>query len=140
MFIEVYSQPHDGPETLDGLPIVLQSAEDAKALGQAVLDALERSTFEVISAPDPRNNPMLKKLLTWAGVRNWASYAKGSKSVGVFSRYSVAPPATINITPEKWDSDGGFSPIMEERQVEVPFVGVEELGALLQDAMKLART
>lgn len=140
VFVEVYSQPHDGPAwVLDGLPFVLQSAPDAKALGKAVLDALERSTYDVIPAPDPRNNPMVKQLLEWAGVRNWKAYTKGSKSVDVDSRYAVAPPATVDLTPKERDSDGGYTPIMEEHRVDVAFAGAEELGRLVQEALKVAR-
>lgn len=139
VFIEVYSQPQSGAPTLDGLPLVLQGADDPKVLGQGVLDALERSTYDVMPAPDHRNNPMVKELLAWAGARNWKAYTKGSKSVSVFSRYSVAPPATVNITPDKRDSDGGFSSISEERRVDVAFTGAEELGRLVQEALKIAR-
>jgi hypothetical protein len=139
IFIEVYSQPHSGAWVIDGLPVVLQSVDDAKALGQAVLDALERSTYDVIPAPDHRNNPMVKELLAWAGVRTWKAYTKGSKSVGLYSRYSIAPPATVNITPEQRDSDGGYTPIMEEHRVDVAFAGAEDLGVLVQEALKVAR-
>lgn len=139
VFVEVYSQPHTGASILDGLPAVLESADDAKALGKAVLDGLERSTFDLHSADELMNRPPMDEFLKWAGARNWKAYTKGSKSVTVFSRYSFAPPATVNITPQKRDSGGGFSPLSEERRVGVSFAGAEELGRLLQEALKLAR-
>lgn len=139
VFIEVYSRPINGPATIDGLPAVLPRIDDAAVLGDAILQGLERSTFRTMPAPDPGNNPMVEEILTWAGARDWKSYTKGSKSVGIFARYLTAPPTTVSITPEAWNRKGGFSPIDDEYRENVPFASAEELGRLVQQAMKVAR-
>lgn len=141
VFIEVYSQPHDGPAwILDGFPAVLQSTQDAKTLGKAILEGLEKSTYDLRSADELWNRPTMEEFLKWAGARNWKAYTKGSKAVGVYSRYSIAPPATIDITPEKRESNGGFSPIVEVCRDDVAFAGAEDLGRLVQEALKVTRT
>ncbi|MFD5599346.1 hypothetical protein ACFWHR_04745 [Leucobacter sp. NPDC058333] len=139
VFIEVYSLPVQGTWTLDGIPAVVPSIEDAEILGQAVLDGLERSSWRIIPAPDPRDNPMVQEVLDWAGARNWKAYTKGSRAVSVYSRYSVAPPTAVDISPYERENSGAYSPIDEEHQEGVVFEGAEELGRLVQEAMKVAR-
>ena len=77
VFIEPYSRPIQGTWTLDGIPEVVPDIQDAKALGTAILNALERSSWRVIPEPDPRDDPVVREVLKWAGARNWKQYTKG---------------------------------------------------------------
>ncbi|SDQ17105.1 hypothetical protein [Leucobacter chromiiresistens] len=139
VFIETYSQPHTGAWISDGFPIVLAGLEGPVVLGEAILDGLERSTYDVYSADELRSRPTLDELYAWAGVRNWKQYTKGSKSVSVYSRYAVAPPTSANISPEERERSGACAPIDDAYREGVRFQSAEELGRLVQEAMNDAR-
>ena len=139
VFIEVYSRPVQGTWTLNGVPDVIPGIDDAERLGKAILDALERSTWRVIANPDPRNNPVTREVLKWAGARNWKQYTRGSKAVSVYARYAVAPPTSVDISPGARERSGAFVPIRDAHREGVRFQSAEELGRLVQEAMKVAR-
>ncbi|KTR85529.1 hypothetical protein [Leucobacter chromiiresistens] len=139
VFIEVYSRPVQGTWTLNGVPDVIPGIDDAERLGKAILDALERSTWRVIANPDPRNNPVTREVLKWAGARDWKQYTKGSKAVSVHARYAVGPPTSANISPKERERSGAYAPIDDAYREGVHFESAEALGRLVQEAMKVAR-
>ena len=139
VFIETYSQPHTGARISDGFPLVLAGLEDPVVLGQAILDGLERSTYDVYSADELRSRPTLDELFAWAGARNWKQYTRGSKAVSVYARYAVGPPTSANISPEERKRSGAYAPIDDAYREGVHFQSAEELGRSVQEAMKVAR-
>ena len=122
---------------MDGLPTVLPNADDAQALGEAVIAALGRSTVDVLPARDLRVNSPSSALLEWAGVRSWAAYTRGVRSVDIGSRYD-SELTTVNITPEARERTGATVPIMEHRREGVVVESPDQLGRDIQAALNVA--
>ena len=137
IFVQVYSRPQGQPWIIDGLPTVLDNANDPEALGAAVISALGRSTVDTLPARDLRADPPSSDLLRWAGVRSWAAYTRGARSVGIYARYD-SELTTVNITPEARERTGATVPIMEHRREGVVVESPDQLGRDIQAALNVA--
>lgn len=136
----IYSIPRGGaPRLVDGLPLVVADASDPAALGQAVLDAMDRCTYGVMPRRDLRNDDLNDhELLRWAKARSWAEYNRNCRDVGVHSVYEDRP-TSVRITPMARGYGGVFTPAdAAEWDGEVPVENAEQLGRKILAARALA--
>ena len=139
VLVQVYSRPKSQAWITDGLPELLENADDARAIGESVIAALHRSTVDVLPSRDLRAEPPAKPILDWAGVRSWAAYTRGMKSVGVYARFD-SELSTVDITPKARERSGAFIPMDEGDREGVTVVTPEQLGRDIQAALKIATT
>lgn len=113
--VQPYSETEDGFWVLDGQPIRLASGASPGELGQAIRDALAVSRRDI--ANPPRDTDAARPLLEMLGLRDYATYARGTRSVGV--RTADTPDGEqIKITPKRNGGPRtGFTPLKEHRVV-----------------------
>jgi hypothetical protein len=136
VFLFVYSRCENGPSISVGLPTVLPSISDSATLGSALVQCLHESNATVLPACDWRADPPDRELLQWLGLTTYKQYQRGVRSVSVSAKFSDAP-AEIEITPERNERRGGFTPISEKR-LSIMFESAEQLGRAVGEAMKKA--
>ncbi|WP_029146347.1 hypothetical protein [Microbacterium luticocti] len=136
IFIVTYSRTTDGHRLIDGVPIVVPTADDATALGEAVVNGLLRSTTGVLPPRDTSVSPPDAEFLRWAGVETYAKYAKGVRTVEVWAD-GDGELEDIEITPEgNQGARGGFVPLGDPESIT--FNGPTQLGEAVQRALALA--
>lgn len=135
VFVFVYSRTANGFWTLDGLPNVLPTLDDAAALGEAARAALDTSTDGVLPARDVRADPPDREFLAWFG-GSAAKYARGVRSVQLRAEYDDRLTEVI-VTPQANEGKGSFTGIREHRATERP-QDAAEFGAILQRAVARA--
>ncbi|MFT4260047.1 hypothetical protein [Microbacterium sp.] len=124
---------------MNGLPRVLHTADETESLGSAVLAALESSPRMILPSRDFRNDPPDREFLAWLGVPTYAKYAKGVRSVGVYSFIDEGDDRIL-VTPEaNGGARSGFTPITDQRVTLTDFDPVT-VGGAVQHALTLATT
>jgi hypothetical protein len=114
--VSSYSQTDDGFWIADGTPTRLPDSASAGELGQAIRNALEQSRQNVPTPP--RDADTAKPLLDMLGLPDYATYAKGTRSVSVRATTSSDGGESIKVTPERNEgARGGFTPIQNQASV-----------------------
>lgn len=133
--VQTYSQTEDGFWVLDGQPIRLPSDASPGELGQATKDALEVSRQDIANPPREANTA--RPLLEMLGLRDYATYARGTRSVGV--RADDTPDGEqIKITPKRnGGARNGFTPL-KEHQIAFSYDSPGQLGKALIEAFEHA--
>ncbi|WP_146185319.1 hypothetical protein [Microbacterium sp. HMWF026] len=136
IFVITYSKTSDGHRIIDGTPLVVESAADAGALGDAVVTGLQRSTDGVLPARDLRQNPPDAAFLAWVGAPTYAAYAKGVRGVEVWAEGS-SDLTLVEVTPKaNGGASEGFTPMDDVEELRSP--EPSRLGAAVQRALTLA--
>jgi hypothetical protein len=123
--VSTYSRTPKGVWVVDGLPALFTEDTPADMLGVAIHEALERSRQGIPELS--RDSDPARPRLDLLGLPDYATYAKGTRSVEVYSKLSddgdtIAVTPTHNQGPRK-----GFTPIKQERQTFV-YTSPEQLG------------
>jgi hypothetical protein len=127
-----YSKTSAGFWVLDGTPARVPQESPAGELGAAIRDALSQSR-EGIDTPGRDDKPA-QPLLDLLGLPDYATYAKGTRSV----RLNVEPSGegeTVKVTPKRNEGTRRrFTPIVDEMHefiYESPLqLGIEVIKAL----------
>lgn len=131
----VYSKTPKGVWVLDGIPSRLPEQSTAEQLGVVIREALDQSRFGVPELT--RDSEPDRPLLDLLQLPDYATYAKGTRSVKVRSE-STDDGETIVVTPRRNGGPRrGFTSISEERQ-ELVHKSPEQLGAAVKDAFTKA--
>ncbi|MEV7693488.1 hypothetical protein AB0N73_09175 [Microbacterium sp. NPDC089189] len=137
VFVITFSKTTDGHRIMDGLPLVVENAEDALTLGDAVVAGLQRSTDGVLPARDLRRYPPDAGFLDWLGVPTYAAYARGVRSVSVWAAGGAGDLRRVEVTAEaNGGPSRGFAPT-DEGEV-LTYEGSERLGMAVQRALAKA--
>lgn len=127
----VYSRTGTGIWVLDGTPERLPQEATPVQLGTTVNDALDRSRSGLPELT--RDSKPSQPLLDLLQVRDYATYAKGTRSVEVYR-----DGETVEVTPRRNEGGrNGFTPIEEEITTFSP-VSAEQLGAEVAKAFTKA--
>ncbi len=137
-FVQPYCRTVSGSRMAGGLPTVLSSATGVHELGAAIMRAMQHSTTVVLPNRDMRVDPPDRELLLWLGLKSYAEYARGVRSVGIAALYGEGHPDQLLVTPQ--DNGGphtGFTPLREHRVTLTDFTPAV-VGAAVQHALTLA--
>lgn len=133
--VATYSRTPKGIWVLDGTPTLLPETSTDKQLGAAVRAALARSRTDFPEVT--RDSRPARLLLEFLRLPDFATYAEGTKSVGVRSE-STDAGETIKVTPRRNETpERGFTPIIEAAQTYV-YESPEQLGAAVREAFTKA--
>lgn len=137
VFVITYSKTSDGHRIMDGLPLIVQAADDAQVLGESVVAGLRRSTDGILPARDLRQNPPDAEFLRWVGTPSYAAYAKGVRSVDVWAEGGDGELTLVEVTPQANGGAGkGFTPMDGVDELRAP--DAHQLGVAVQRALTLA--
>lgn len=107
-----YSKTSAGFWVLDGTPARVPQESPADELGAAIRNALSQSR-EGVDGPGRDGKPA-QPLLDLLGLPDYATYAKGTRSVEVYVEPSSEGEA-VEVTPQRNEgSQDGFTPIDDE--------------------------
>lgn len=121
--VTAYSRTITGLWVIDGLPTLLPQDTPAQQLGATIQEMLgkSRSGLPELTRDSQPARPMLDML----GLRSYAAYAKGTKSVSVY-----LDDHTIDITPDHNDGRReGFTAILEAKRTLTDDASAALLGA-----------
>jgi hypothetical protein len=120
---------------LDGTPSRLSEDSTAHQLGMAVREALARSR---VGIPElTRDSQPDRPLLDLMGLPDYATYAKGTRSIRVRSD-STDAGETVKVTPlRNGGAQSGFTSISEAKQT-FAYESAEQLGAAVKEAFTKA--
>lgn len=133
--VSTYSRTAKGLWVLDGTPARLPQTSADDDLGLTVHEALGRSRSGL---DDPtRDSEPARPLLELLGLADFATYAKGTRSVEVY-RETAGDRGTVEVTPKR-NSGGrsGFVPIDDE-MVTFGYDSPKQLGAAVVNAFRKA--
>lgn len=123
--VSTYSKTTAGFWVLDGTPSRMPQDAAPHELGAAIRTALGKSR-EGLQAPGRDDTPS-KPLLDLLGLPDYATYAKGTRSVGVRLE-SSDEGETVELTPRRNEgARRGFTPITNEK-CTFPYTSPEQLG------------
>jgi hypothetical protein len=130
-----YSRTAKGLWVLDGAPARLPEAAGDDALGLSVDEALGRSRGGLDDLT--RDSEPARPLLQLLGLTDFATYAKGTRSVEVYRE--AGDGGTVEVTPRR-NSGGrtGFVSIDAE-MVSFGYDSPEQLGSAVVSAFRKAR-
>lgn len=129
--ISVYSKTPKGTWVLDGTPVRLAEATTVDQLGTAIRAALDRSRVGVDELT--RDSEPARPLLELLGLPDFATYAKGTRSVEVYRDGDA-----IEVTPQRNEAGRrGFTPIDGETRTFTDSTP-EQLGAEVVYAFRRA--
>jgi hypothetical protein len=121
--VAVYSQTGMGVWVIDGLPTLLPQEIPTEQLGAMIKEMLDKSRFGLPELT--RDSQPARPMLDMLGLRDYATYMKGTKSISVYLE-----DHTIDITPEhNGGSRQGFTPILEAERTLTDDASAELLGA-----------
>lgn len=100
-FVQPYCRTVSGSRMAGGLPTVLSSATGVHELGAAIMRAMQHSTTVVLPNRDMRVDPPDRELLLWLGLKSYAEYARGVRSVGIAALYGERHPDHLLVTPQR---------------------------------------
>lgn len=124
--VSTSSKTTDGFWVAEDLPTRLPQESSPPQLGEAVRAALNESR-DGIQGPGIEGKPE-QPLLDMLGLPDYATYAKGTRSVGIHATPSENGE-TIIVTPTRNEGPRrGFTPIKEERRT-FTYESPEQLGA-----------
>jgi hypothetical protein len=127
----VYSKTAQGIWVLDGTPDRLPADTATAQLGAAVDNALQRSRHGVDELT--RDSDPARPLLDLLGLPDFASYAKGTRSVEVYREGE-----DVEVTPRRNDGPRrGFTPL-DEDMVTYSAASADRLGAEVITAFEKA--
>jgi hypothetical protein len=133
--VSTYSKTPMGVWVVDGLPAFLPDDATADQLGAAIRDALARCRDGIPELT--RDSKPAQPLLDFLGLPNYATYMKGTRLVGVYSK-TTDDSETIHVTPMRNEgARKGFTSIIEERQT-FTYTSPEQLGAAVIKAFTKA--
>jgi hypothetical protein len=116
-----------------GTPVRFSSTSSAMELGQAVVEALARSK-QGVETP-PRDAKLSQPLLDLVGVRDYAAYMKGTRSIDVDAA-ETPDGQQMKITPTRNEgARGGFTPIAG-KAVTIIFASPGQLGEAIVRAFE----
>ena len=137
VFVITYSKTSDGHRVMDGLPLVVEGADDAQVLGVSVVTGRRRSTDGALPARDLRQSPPDAGFLRWVGAPTYAAYAKGVHSVEVWAEGGDGDLTLVEVTPMANGGAGkGFTPMDGVDVLRAP--GAHRVGVAVQRALTLA--
>lgn len=87
VFVQPYSFTENGFRIGDRLPTVLPELANSERLGAALSEALNMSNRRPLPARDLRADPPDREFLAWLGVRTYAQYMRGVRSVSLRAVY-----------------------------------------------------
>jgi len=133
--VSTYSKTPKGLWVLDGTPTRLPQDSPAHQLGVVIREALARSR---VGVDEPtRDSDPAGPLLDLLQVSDFATYAKGTRSVEVYSEPS-GDGETVEVTPRRNEGGRrGFTPIEDEMQAFV-YASPEQLGTAVVNAFTKA--
>ncbi|HEV7651438.1 MAG TPA: hypothetical protein VGP26_25075 [Actinophytocola sp.] len=125
--VSTYSKTAKGLWVLDGTPTRLPQGSAADELGMAVLEALARARAGL---DDPtRDSEPARPLLDLLGLPDFATYAKGTRSVEVYR-----DGETVEVTPKRnTGGRAGFTPI-DDGMETFAYDSPKQLGAAVVNA------
>jgi hypothetical protein len=133
--VSTYSKTPNGVWVLDGTPARLPQDSAAGQLGAVIREALAQSRAGVDELT--RDSQPSRPLLDLLQVPDFATYAKGTRSIEVYSEPSD-DGETIELTPMRNEgSRRGFTPIDEDAQTFV-YASPEQLGIAVVSAFSKA--
>lgn len=119
--VSVYSQTGMGVWVLDGTPERVPQETTPAQLGTMINDALDRSHSGLPELN--RDSKPAQPLLDLLGVRDYVTYAKGTRSVDVHREDDI-----VRVTPSHNEGGRrGFTPIKDAR-VRISTPSAEQLG------------
>jgi hypothetical protein len=102
-FVSTYSRTVPGFWVLDGCPVRLPGTASPGELGTVVRAALDRS----------RHADSARALLDMAGVKDYGTYMKGTRSVDVYADH-VEDGESVEVTPQRNEGPReGFAPMTD---------------------------
>jgi hypothetical protein len=123
--VDSYSQTEAGFWIALGAPVRLPDSASAGELGRVIRSALDQSRQSVPTPP--RDADTAKPLLDMSGLPDYATYAKGTRSVGVRAT-TTDDGESIKVTPKRNEgARGGFTPITDQMR-EFPYDSPGQLG------------
>lgn len=129
--VSTYSQTAKGTWVLDGTPARLPDSTSAEQLGVAVQTALTRSRAGVDELT--RDSEPARPLLDLLDLPNFATYAKGTRSVEVYRDGD-----TVEVTPRRNEGGRrGFTPLDDETRTFTE-TSTERLGTEVTEAFSKA--
>jgi hypothetical protein len=133
--VATYSKTPNGVWVLDGVPARLPQDSAADRLGAVIREALAQSRVGVDELT--RDSQPSRPLLDLLQLPDYATYAKGTRSVEVYSEPSN-DGETVELTPMRNEgSRRGFTPIEDETQTFV-YASTEQLGTAVISAFSKA--
>jgi hypothetical protein len=127
----VYSQTARGIWVLDGTPDRLPAESAAAELGAAIENALKRSRHGIDELT--RDSDPARPLLDLLGLPDFATYAKGTRSVEVYRDRE-----TVEVTPRRNDgARRGFTPL-DDDMTTFSVTSAEQVGAEVIKAFEKA--
>ena len=136
VFAFPYSTTANGLDIIDGLPEVADSIEDAIAVGNIAITALNRSKERPLPAVNMKETDVTAGFLAWVGKRTWVDYMKGVKSLSLYAR-AENEVGDVWVTPDQNKGRRGATPLVDlevTTQIESP----EQFGTVIQEAMAKA--
>jgi hypothetical protein len=110
--VSTYSKTLPGFWVLDGTPVRVPQESSADQLGAVIRNALDQSR-EGVEEPGRDGKPA-QPLLDLLGLPDYATYAKGTRSVGVYVEPS-GEGEVVKVTPKRNEGTRrGFTPIEDE--------------------------
>jgi hypothetical protein len=127
LIVESYSRTDDWLWIADETPVALAGNVSDEALGQAVVQMLDRSRTDVPRPEDLRS--LIKPLLAAAGVRSQRAYYDGTRSVGV----GRSADGSVVVEPSRRDHRE-FLPLAD-RSISLTEATPAGLGAAIREGL-----
>lgn len=138
VFIDTYFEIANGPSAIHGPPLVLQSMDDARQLGEAVLEGLAVSYRRILPERNLRIHRPQCDYPRARQAKTWSEYRRHVTMVDVTAVYEEQIEE-ITLTPNHNMGRSSSVPI-SEAAFTITYESAEQLGRAVQEAMTKATT